>query len=123
MGDCASVASDKSGGTLPPRAQVAHQQALFLARVLAAFPENRDLPRFRYRDYGSLVSLGPMSAVGALFGGLAGKGMFVEGLLARVMYSSLYRKHILALHGLRRMAFDTLMHWVRARISPSVKLH
>lgn len=123
IGDCASVQLDNAGAALPPRAQVAHQQALFLARVLALFPDNRNLPPFRYRDYGSLVSIGPLSAVGALAGGFAGKGMFVEGLFARVMYSSLYRKHVMALHGVRRMVLDTLMHWFRARVGPSVKLH
>ena len=123
IGDCASAPWKEQDARLPPRAQVAHQQALFLARVLRKQAVSGALPEFRYRDYGSLVSLGRFSAVGALVGGIAGKGIFVEGLLASLLYSSLYRKHVLALHGARRMTFDTMMHWLRARTSPSVKLH
>ncbi len=123
IGDCASAPWKEQDARLPPRAQVAHQQALFLSKVLRMPAGQRKLPDFIYRDYGSLVSLGRYSAVGALVGGLAGKGVFVEGLVAKFLYSSLYRKHILALHGARRMAFDTMIHWLRARTSPQVKLH
>lgn len=123
IGDCASAPWPEQNARLPPRAQVAHQQALFLSKVLRSDGSQGKQAEFVYRDYGSLVSLGRYSAVGALVGGIAGKGVFVEGLVARVLYSSLYRKHVLALHGARRMTFDTMMHWLRARTSPQVKLH
>ena len=32
-------------------------------------------------------------------GFLVGKGMFIEGLFARLMYKSLYKMHQVALHG------------------------
>jgi NADH dehydrogenase len=96
---------------------------MHLTKVFRKNFKASDIPEFVYRDYGSLVSLGRFSAVGALVGGIAGKGVFVEGLIAKFLYSSLYRKHVLALHGAKRMAFDTMMLWLRARISPEVKLH
>jgi NADH dehydrogenase len=55
--------------------------------------------------------------------GLIGGSMLVEGLFARFMYMSLYRLHLAALHGLARMALDTVAHWLRRSTLPRVKLH
>ena len=41
----------------------------------------------------------------------------IEGLLARVMYASLYKMHLLALHGFFKTAL------IRSRTEPRVKLH
>ncbi len=56
-------------------------------------------------------------------GGLIGGSMFIEGIFARVMYTSLYRLHIASLYGWPRMLLDTLAHWLRRRTVPRVKLH
>lgn len=64
LGDCANYVCPVSGAA-PPRAQVAHQQAMFLAKVLACGEAAGDA-RFRYHDQGSLVSLGQQAAVGLL---------------------------------------------------------
>jgi NADH dehydrogenase len=69
------------------------------------------------------VSLGHFSAVGSLMGGLIGGTMFIEGLMARLMYTSLYRMHVMALHGVVRMSLDTVTHWLRSKTNPRVKLH
>jgi NADH dehydrogenase len=126
LGDCAACAwpgGEKSDRTVPPRAQAAHQQASFLLDAFERRMENRPLPDYTYRDFGSLVSLGHYSAVGSLMGGLIGKNMFIEGLFARFMYMSLYRMHIAALHGYSRMVLDTVAHWLRRSTAPRVKLH
>ncbi|WP_029043167.1 MULTISPECIES: NAD(P)/FAD-dependent oxidoreductase [Cupriavidus] len=123
FGDCASCPWPEKQGTVPPRAQAAHQQATFLYGALCARLAGKPLPAFQFKDLGSLVSLGHFSAVGSLMGGLIGGSMFIEGLMARVMYTSLYRMHVLALHGAVRMALDTVTHWLRSKTSPRVKLH
>jgi NADH dehydrogenase len=126
LGDCAACAwpgGEKSDRTVPPRAQAAHQQASFLLDAFERRMENKPLPDYTYRDFGSLVSLGHYSAVGSLMGGLIGKNMFIEGLFARFMYMSLYRMHIAALHGYARMMLDTVAHWLRRSTLPRVKLH
>jgi NADH dehydrogenase len=123
LGDCASCPWAGTDKTVPPRAQAAHQQASFLFEALLRQMDGQPLGVFRYRDFGSLVSLGRFSAVGSLMGGLIGGSMFVEGLFARFMYTSLYRLHIAALHGYARMALDTIAHWLRRSTMPRVKLH
>jgi NADH dehydrogenase len=123
LGDCASCPWFGTTKTVPPRAQAAHQQASFLFEALLRQMDGQPLQAFRYRDFGSLVSLGRFSAVGSLMGGLIGGSMFVEGLFARFMYTSLYRLHIAALHGYARMALDTIAHWLRRSTMPRVKLH
>ena len=121
IGDCASFVCPVKGAA-PPRAQVAHQQAVFLAAALSR-REGKPLPEFSYRDYGSLVSLGPVAAVGVLMGGAVGRQLPVSGALANVLYGLMYQKHLMALHGFVRAAAVIVADWLRKRISPSVKLH
>ncbi|PVY81370.1 NADH dehydrogenase FAD-containing subunit [Cupriavidus alkaliphilus] len=123
FGDCASCPWPEKQTAVPPRAQAAHQQATFLYEALCARLAGRPLPQFAFKDFGSLVSLGHFSAVGSLMGGLIGGSMFIEGLMARFMYTSLYRMHVMALHGAVGMALDTVSHWLRSKTSPRVKLH
>ena len=59
----------------------------------------RPLRPYRYRDFGSLVSLGEYTTVGNLMGALVGGNLMIEGYIARLMYISLYKMHELALHG------------------------
>jgi len=45
--------------------------------------------------------------VGNLMGALVGGSMMIEGYIARLMYTSLYKTHELALHGYTKVALDT----------------
>ena len=83
----------------------------------------KPLSAYRYRDFGSLVSLGAFSTVGNLMGGERGRNLLIEGLFARLMYESLYKMHELALHGMPKVALDTLARWITRRNEPHVKLH
>jgi NADH dehydrogenase len=123
FGDCASCPWPDKQMAVPPRAQAAHQQATFLFNAMRARLAGKPQPSFAFKDFGSLVSLGHFSAVGSLMGGLIGGSMFIEGLLARFMYTSLYRMHVMALHGAIRMGVDTFTHWLRSKTNPRVKLH
>jgi NADH dehydrogenase len=122
LGDCAQVAW-KDGRNVPPRAQSAHQMSSHLVKTLARRLEGRAPADFRYRDFGSLVSLGNYETVGTLMGFIGGGTLRVEGLLAKLFYLSLYRLHIWALHGFWRMALDTLARMIRSQTEPKVKLH
>jgi NADH dehydrogenase len=81
------------------------------------------LAPFGYRDFGSLVSLGEYSTVGTLMGFLSGKSLRVEGWFARLMYLSLYKLHLLALHGFLGVVLDTLARFLKRGTEPRVKLH
>jgi NADH dehydrogenase len=108
---------------VPPRAQAAHQQASHMVRQIAYRLKGRRLRPYRYRDFGSLVSLGEYSTVGSLMGALIGGSLLIEGFIARVMYTSLYKMHELALHGYTKVALDTLARLINRRTEPHVKLH
>jgi len=94
-----------------------------LAKSMPARLAGRPLPEFRFHDFGSLVSLGQLSAVGTLMGRLIGGSMLVQGLFARVMYVSLYKLHQISIHGVVRVVLDTLGRMLRRRLEPRVKLH
>jgi NADH dehydrogenase len=121
IGDCA--ASIPRGGDKPvaPRAQAAYQQALVLAKTIESVRVGLPPRPFVYKDYGSLISLS-YSAVGSLMGNLLGT-VNIEGRLARMAYVSLYRKHQLALHGLRWLVLTTLARFIARGTRPRLKLH
>jgi len=125
LGDCAACPWPQGGknAILPPRAQVARQQASLLVKSVKARLAGRPLPMFKFTDFGSLVSLGEVSAVGNLMGRLIGGSLLVQGLIARWMYVSLYKMHQVAIFGYLRVALDTLSRIVRHRLDPRVKLH
>ncbi|MEO4047244.1 NAD(P)/FAD-dependent oxidoreductase [Pseudomonas sp. CAU 1711] len=121
FGDCAACPLDGERN-VPPRAQAAHQQASLLAKSLRLRLEGQALPEFRYRDYGSLISLSRFSAVGNLMGNLMGS-VKLEGWLARMFYVSLYRMHQMALYGVTRTALLMLGDRIGRSTEPRLKLH
>jgi NADH dehydrogenase len=123
IGDCAACPWPGHPHPVPPRAQAAHQQASHLAKYLPRRLRGEPVPDWRYRDFGSLVSLGNYSTVGNLMGKLVGGNLFIEGLFAGLMYKSLYKMHQLALHGVTKVTLDTLARLITRRTEPHVKLH
>jgi len=125
FGDCAACPQPGSEGrNVPPRAQAAHQQASLLAKSLKLRVDGQGqaLPEYRYRDYGSLISLSTFSAIGNLMGNLTGSVM-LEGWLARVFYVSLYRMHQMALYGPLRTMLLMLSDRIGRSTEPRLKLH
>ena len=123
FGDCAACPWPEKQGNVPPRAQAAHQQAALLVDSLKRRLSGEPIKAYRYRDFGSLVSLGEYSTVGNLMGSLSGGSILIEGLFARLMYISLYKLHLLALHGLGKVALDTVARLIARRTQPQIKLH
>ena len=126
FGDCAACPwpdSPKPGALVPPRAQAAYQQAKMLVKTMQARLSGKPLPEFHFRDVGSLVSLGELSAIGTLMGRLIGGSMLIQGLIARWMYASLYKMHQVAILGYLPVVLDTVGRFLRRRMEPRVKLH
>lgn len=137
IGDCAACRWITQGGDnklVPPRAQSAHQQASYLAKTLPRIinasvncatidpTDDKQFPEFTYRDYGSLVSLGNYATVGNLMGNVI-KSVRIEGVMARLVYLSLYKMHQVALFGFFRTALLTASNIFRRSVHPAIKLH
>jgi NADH dehydrogenase len=124
FGDCAACPLvGGAAATVPPRAQAAHQQASLLVKSLRNRLRGRPLLPYVYRDYGSLVALGKYSTVGALMNQLMRGSVMVEGVIARLVYLSLYKMHQVALFGWYRVVLLTFADVLRRRVYPEIKLH
>jgi len=123
IGDCAFFVPEGQTRPVPPRAQAAHQMAAVAFHNLKALIGDKPLRPFVYHDHGSLVSLSHFSTVGSLMGNLIGGRMAIEGRLARFVYVSLYRMHLIAIHGwLKGLALILIGH-VNQIVRPRLKLH
>ncbi|MFC6668912.1 NAD(P)/FAD-dependent oxidoreductase [Marinobacterium aestuariivivens] len=123
LGDCAACPLPDGRGTVPPRAQSAHQMASHLYRNIRKMLDGEAIPAYEYRDHGSLVSLSRFSTVGSLMGNLTRGSMMIEGRLARLVYISLYRMHQMALYGVTKTLLVTLVDRLNRVIRPRLKLH
>jgi NADH:quinone reductase (non-electrogenic) len=101
IGD-AATALGADGKPLPGVAPVAKQQGYYVARLLIARAGGKTLPPFRYRDVGSLATIGRKRAV-AQFGALK-----VSGFVAWLLWSV---AHIYFLIGFRNRVAVAL-HWL-----------
>jgi NADH dehydrogenase len=123
IGDCCWCVPPGSERPVPPRAQAAHQMASAVFANLDRAMKGRALRPFVYKDHGSLVSLSRFSTVGSLMGNLIGGRMAIEGRLARFVYKSLYRMHLIAVHGWLTGLTLLLVGRVNRIVRPRLKLH
>jgi NADH dehydrogenase len=81
------------------------------------------LRSFVYKDNGSLISLSRFTTVGNLMGNLVGGAMAVEGRMARFIYTSLYRMHLIGIHGWLKGLGLMVIGRVNRIVRPRLKLH
>jgi len=122
IGDCAACPQPQNR-FVPPRAQAAHQMSSQLVVNFKRLLRGDELKPFIYKDMGSLVSLSKFQTFGSIMRGTSMRGFFVEGWLAKISYTSLYRMHQLAIYGwprtIAKVIVDRLNRWLR----PKLKLH
>ncbi len=123
LGDCASYTPEEGGPPIPPRAQAAHQMADTVFQNIRLRELGKPLKTFVYHDNGSLISLSRFSTVGSLMGNLIGGAMAVEGRMARFIYSSLYRMHLIGIHGWIKGLGLMVIGRVNRIVRPKLKLH
>lgn len=123
IGDCSNFRLEDAGKSLPPTAQVAHQQAAHLIRYLPGWLGGRALPPFTYRDFGSIVSLGGYGAYGSLGKFGLFKGGFIRGRVAQLGHIMLYRSHQARLHGFWRGGLIWLADMINSLVRPRIQLH
>jgi NADH dehydrogenase len=92
------------------------------ANIKAQF-RSEPLNDYIYKDYGSLVNLSRYSTVGSLMGNLMKGSMFVEGRIARFVYVSLYRLHLIAIHGWFKAMIIMAAQRIAKVVKPKLKLH
>ena len=102
VGDIAA-SEGADGQLLPQVAPVAIQHAGHVAQVLADAAKGRTTPAFRYRDKGSMATIGRASAVAELPGGLR-----MRGTIAWLAWLVL---HLLMLAGFRNRV-SVLLSWI-----------
>ncbi|MBV7259613.1 NAD(P)/FAD-dependent oxidoreductase [Erythrobacter crassostreae] len=123
LGDCASYTPEGEDMPIPPRAQAAHQMAGTVFKNIVRSIKGKPLKTFVYEDKGSLISLSRFSTVGSLMGNLVGGSLAVEGRMARFIYTSLYRLHLLGIHGWMKGLFLMAIGRVNRIVRPRLKLH
>ncbi len=125
FGDCCAFTMP-DGELVPPRAQAAHQQASTIAKTIKRKLTGKGPVKYTYVDYGSLVNLSRYTTVGSLMGNVAGKwtgSVMMEGFLARMIYLSLYKMHLVAVHGIWKTGLMTLSNLLLGRSKARMKLH
>jgi len=121
LGDCAAALSD--AGTAPPTAQVAHQQAGYLARALPRRLQGKPVKPFRYKSRGTLISLGNKQAVGEIPVAHHRAPLTITGTKTKFLYIALYQMHRAVLFGWPRTVALMIADWLRRRTLPPIKLH
>jgi len=97
IGDMANY-SHQTGAPLPGVAPVAIQEGRFVARLIDCRLRRRPLPTFRYRDYGTMATIGRSAAV-ADFGKLRFGGFFawILWLVVHLVQLVSFRNRLLVL--------------------------
>src|SRR5262249_55017246 len=122
LGDCSSCPG-ADGKPLPATAQVARQQAIFLARSLAGqLAQGEPLREFSFRDMGNLIALGDYAAYGSLGHHGFLRGAFIKGWMAKLAHTSLYRMHQFDMNGVLKGGAAWLADDLRRVARPTIVL-
>ncbi|WP_220744458.1 NAD(P)/FAD-dependent oxidoreductase [Shewanella colwelliana] len=122
IGDCAAC-PQTDGSWVPPRGQAARQMALMTAdNICLMLAQKTPQHEYVYKDLGSLVNLSKFHTVGNLMSFMGG-GVLVEGKIARFVYTSLYRRHLIELHGVFKGTLLMFAKGISRIIHPHLKLH
>ncbi len=100
VGDAAS-AKDKKGNLLPGIAPVAIQQGRYIAKLIRRGVAKNSRKPFKYRDKGSMATIGKFKAVGYL-----GKFKF-KGLFAWIFWAGLHVGYLIGF----RNRFSVMLQW------------
>ncbi|WP_373976532.1 NAD(P)/FAD-dependent oxidoreductase [Chitinibacter sp. SCUT-21] len=124
IGDCAAAPDGEGRPQLSATAQVAHQQASWLAEALIKRLNGKAITPFVFKPQGMMVSLGKHTAVGSLAAVVGPKrNYYVEGRGAKLIYASLYRLHQAAVHGWVLAVLLWIGDKLRRVGRPTLKLH
>lgn len=112
IGDCAAFIPEGSERPLPPTAQNAHQQAIYLSKVLPRVVNSQPVKEYRFKMKGVVISLSRFGKVGTL-----GKKVYLPGFLAAWIYHIVYREHQYNLLGLTKTLLLSLRSLIDKKIN------
>ena len=107
LGDCAAITNAKTGKPCPPTAQFALREGYVLARNICASLRAKPLRAFRFESLGALCVVGHQNACAELsVPGARQKSVRFSGLLAWLMWRSIYLSKLPGLERKVRVMFD-----------------
>lgn len=123
IGDCAHLVDRETKILVPAKAQAAHQEALYLAKILTDKYRNKNKirPHFKYHDKGSIIALATYGAYGNL---KANKVQYyISGKIALFTYRTLYFLHLVTLYGFWTALWFKIARSRILKLRPRMKLH
>ena len=118
LGDCAYCQEQP----VPPTAQVASEQAKYLASAVPGYLAGGALQPFVFEDKGTLLSLGEAGSLGRIRG-FFGRDTQLHGRLAHAAYLGLQRRHQTIVLGALKGFARIIGNMISGRIGPRMKVH
>lgn len=104
IGD-AAVVSDENGNPLPAVAPVALQQGAYVANRILGIEEKKAPPAFRYKDKGSMATIGRAKAVAQI------KGLKLSGFTAWFLWSFVHILFLMQFHNKVRVFVEWIWYY------------
>jgi NADH:ubiquinone reductase (H+-translocating) len=125
IGDCASITNAKTGKPCPPTAQFALREGQVVARNIFASLRAKPLQAFRFESLGALCVVGHHTACAELsVPATRQKSVRFSGLLAWLMWRSIYLSKLPGLERKVRVVFDWIIELFFPRdIVQTIDLH
>lgn len=122
IGDCASYIDDK-GNHIPARAQSAHQMATLCYKNIILLNKSKKLKKYKYKDHGYLISLSKFKTIGQINKFLFYKKIAIKGKIAKLIYLSLYRIHLIKIYGYFKTILLILISIFNKKIRSKIKIY
>lgn len=125
IGDCAAITNAKTGKPCPPTAQFALREGQVVARNIIASLRAKPLQAFRFESLGALCVVGHHTACAELsLPAARQKSVRFSGLLAWLMWRSIYLSKLPGLERKVRVVFDWIIELFFPRdIVQTIDLH
>lgn len=123
MGDAASFTPSGADAPLPPTAQCASQQAIYLTKALPRLIEGQEPKPFVFENRGRLLSLAQGGSVGSIGLMRSRDDILVQGQFALAAYHGLQRRHQWSVLGPLRGSVAILADMISPAKGPALKLH
>ncbi len=113
IGDAAAVKNEK-GELLPAIAPVAIQQGKYVAKIIAEELIGKPHKKFKYRDKGTMATIGKAKAVAVI------KGIHLSGLFAWLTWSFIHILFLISFRNKLRVMSEWIWHYITNR--PGIRL-